>query len=245
MLGPRPQAVAQARDRIAAADAAIATAQMQCDLLTIRSPIDGFQDKIHCRLGQTVTIGTVIGEVMDIRQLQALLWLAPRDARLVQIGQKAQLEPARALYEPSTGDSSATTSLPGRVIYIGQAADPQTGNLPIRVLFDNAGQRFKAGQTVTAAITVREKKDALVVPANAIFDLEEGAVLNVVRDGGAVTLHPRLGIREKPWVEVEGTDLKTGEPVIVEGGWSLPDGTKVREKEAAGEPAAEKSAEGT
>ena len=82
---------------------------------------------------------------------------------------------------------------------------------------------------------------------SAVFDLEEGPLLNVVRGGKSVTLHPQIGIRDKQWAEVEGTDLKAGEPVIVEGGWSLPDGTNVKEKdEQQGEhaPPTEKSAEG-
>jgi multidrug efflux pump subunit AcrA (membrane-fusion protein) len=243
MLGPRPEAVAQAQDRIAAADAAVATAQAQCDLLTIRSPIDGVLDKINCRLGQTVATGTVLGDVIDSRQLQAVLWLPPQDARLVRVGQTAQVAAPQALKDLS-GQIESPAPVSGRVTYVGHVADPQTGNFPIRVLFDNAKRQFGVGQTVAAAITVREKKDALVVPASAVFDLEEGALLNVVRKGESVVLHPRIGIREKPWMEVEGTDLKAGEPVIVEGGWSLPEGTKVKEKEASDEPpAAEKSAE--
>jgi RND family efflux transporter MFP subunit len=231
MLGPRREAVKEAEDRITGAEMAVATAQTQCDLLTIRSPIEGVLDKITCRLGQTVATGTPVGEIVDTRQLYALLWLPPRDARLVRIGQKARVEAAHVVKEPAAGNAAPAKPPPGRVECVGQVADPQTGNFPVRVLVDNAAHSLGVGQTVAVALTVREIQDALVVPADAVFDLEEGALLNVVRDGKSVVLHPQIGIRNKQWVEVQGTDLKAGEPVITQGGWSLPDGTVVKEKE--------------
>ena len=96
------------------------------------------------------------------------------------------------------------------------------------MLFDNVNRRLGLGQSVVVAITVCEKKDALAVPADAVFDLDEGTVLHVVRGEKSVVLHPRVGVKDKKWVEVQGTDLKAGEPVIVEGGWSLPEGTEVK-----------------
>ena len=111
-------------------------------------------------------------------------------------------------------------------------ADPQTGNFPVRVLLDESlSTALGVGQTVAVVITVREKQDALVVPANAVFDLEEGARAERGPRRKVGRASSPVGIRDKQWVEVEGTDLKAGEPVIVEGGWSLPDGTIVKEKE--------------
>ena len=66
----------------------------------------------------------------------------------------------------------------------------------------------------------------LQVPAAAILDLGEGPVLNVVRDGKAVPSTPRVGTSHEGWVAVSGTDLKEGEPVIVEGGYTCPKGRR-------------------
>ena len=122
-------------------------------------------DKITCRLGQTVATGTVVGEVVDTRQLHALLWLPPHDARLVRVGHKAQIRATDFRKDSPNTASCRRAPLSGRVVFVGQVADPQTGNFPVRVLFDNSDRRFGVGQTVAVAITVREKKDALVVPA--------------------------------------------------------------------------------
>jgi HlyD family secretion protein len=241
MLGPRPEAVKEAEQRIAGADLAVAAAETQRDLLTIRSPIDGVLDKITCRLGQTVAVGTPVGEVVDTRQLYALLWLAPHDAGLVRVGQKAGIEAIRSVKDPPARGETPATQPSGRVAFVGRVADPQTGNFPVRVLLDNSQQRLGVGQTVAVAITVREKQAALVAPVAALFDLEDGALLTVVRGGKSVSLRPQIGIRDKQWVEVLGTDLKAGEPVITQGGWSLADGTAVQAKEKKTEPPADEA----
>ena len=74
------------------------------------------------------------------------------------------------------------------------------------------------------------------MPVAAISDLGEGPLLSVVRDGKSVLLYPQLGRKGQQWVEVVGINLKPGEPVVVEGSYNLPEGTKIREqREPAGD----------
>jgi RND family efflux transporter MFP subunit len=247
MLGPRPEAVEEAQSRITTAAAAEESAKAQRDLHTVRAPIDGVLDKLICRLGQTLTVGTPIGEIVDSHALYATVWIPPRNARWVMVGQSASVQAADAPRAGKAAEKGEADSLAGRVAFVGQNVDPQTGNLPVRVLVENgttagdggrAGKpvlQLRPGQTVAVHITVLEKPGVLAVPSAAIFDLEEGPALSVIRDGKAVVLHPRLGIKDKEWAEVEGVELKPGEPAIIEGGWNLSDGTAVEEKSGEGE----------
>ena len=120
--------------------------------------------------------------------------------------------------------------------------DPQTGNLPVRCLVDNPEGRLAIGQTVGLSITVHAGVEVLSVPAEAIFDLGEGPVLCVVRDGEAIQLHPHLGDSHGGWVAVAGTDLEAGEMVVVEGGYNLEDETPVHVEPA--EPVEESHEQG-
>jgi RND family efflux transporter MFP subunit len=227
MLGPRPQAVDEAKARIVAADAAVSSAKTQLDLHTIRAPIDGVLDSLSCRLGQTLALSTTVGEVVDLRQVYVQVWLPAPDARLVRTGQTARITASEWRKNQATSLPSESGQLVGKVTFVGRAVDPQTGNLPVRILVDNSQERLPLGQTVAATIAVAEQAGALAVPAEAIEDLGEGPVLNVVREGKSAVLHPRLGARDDQWVEVVGTDLREGELVIVEGGYNLPEGTEV------------------
>ena len=115
----------------------------------------------------------------------------------------------------------------GKVVSIGRIVDPQTGNLPVRVLVDNADGRLAVGQTLAVAIEVHERAGALTVPSIALVDLGEGPLVVVVRDGRVVQLHPTSVSTHGKWTVVSGTDLRAGEPVVVEGGFNLPEGTPV------------------
>jgi RND family efflux transporter MFP subunit len=228
MIGPRPEAVAEAEGRIKTADALVAFSQAHLDYHTIRAPIDGTLDSLTCHPGQTIAVGTPIGEVVDARQLFASVWLPIRTALAVHVGQHARVWPGDARVAAPDASAAEEEGLDGKIAFVGQVADPQTGNLPIRILVDNPGGRLALGESIRVSITVSEGKDVLQVPAAAVLDLGEGPVLNVVRDGKAVVLHPEVGTPHDGWVAVAGTDLKEGEPVIVEGGYNLPEGTPVK-----------------
>ncbi len=233
LIGPRPEAVAEAEGKIKTADALVAFSQAHLDFHTIRSPIDGVLDSLTCHPGQTIAIGSPIGEVVDTRRVFASVWLAPRAAVLVKMGMPAtvQLAEERALASES---AEKPEPLKGTIAFVGRVADVQTGNLPVRILVDNLGGRLTVGQAVAVTITVSERKDVLQVPSQAVLDLGEGPVLGVVREGKSAVLHPELRTPHDGWVELAGAELKDGDLVIVEGGYNLPEGTPV--KLAADEP---------
>lgn len=238
LIGPRPEAVAEAEGKIKTADALVAFSQAHLDYHTIRSPIDGVLDSLTCHPGQTIAIGAPIGEVVDTRRVDALVWLAPRSALLVKMGMPASVRLAedRAL----AGESAVRPEpLSGAIAFVGRVADPQTGNLPVRILVDNISGRLTLGQAVEVVITCAERKDVLQVPADAVLDLGEGPVLTVVREGKSVVLHPEARTPHDGWVEVAGAELKDGELVVVDGGYNLPEGTPV--KLAEDEPKGEKA----
>ncbi|MHB1034276.1 MAG: efflux RND transporter periplasmic adaptor subunit [Pirellulales bacterium] len=252
LLGPRPEAVEEARTKIASADAAVASAKAQLDFHTIRAPLDGVLDSLSCQPGQTVAVGTSLGTVVDSSQVYVLVWFPVPDARRVNVGQTARIEtgpaesaklPTKSAAEAGSSGKPGDATLTGKVVFVGQVVDPQSGNLPVRVLVENRAGRLTVGQTVSVQIAVREQAGLLAVPVAAIHDLGEGPVLNVIREGKSVALKPRLGMRDDGWIEILGTDLRAGEQVIVEGGYNLPEdtpvapqGAKEAEKEALAKP---------
>jgi multidrug efflux pump subunit AcrA (membrane-fusion protein) len=228
MIGPRPEAAAEAGGKIKTADALVDFSKAHLDYHTIRAPIDGVLDSLHCHPGQTIAVGTPIGEVVDSRQVFASIWLPPRSTASVKIGMAARVGHGDARDPGLDVSAEAEKEMEGKVAFVGRVADPQTGNLPIRVLVDNPAGRLTVGQSVRVAIIVDERKGVLQVPADAVLDLGEGPILNVVRDGKTVALHPQPKTPHGHSIEVAGTDLKEGEPVIVEGGYNLPEGTPVK-----------------
>jgi membrane fusion protein (multidrug efflux system) len=218
--------------QLAEAEANAKQCALQLDLLTLRSPIDGILDSLACQVGQTLVAGSQIGSVVDAEQLQAVVWLPTRSAGRVEVGQKARIGARRGMGgHAGRSVSDDAEGVLGKVTFVGHVADSQTGNLPVHIKVENSGDRFAVGEVVWAAITVAEKKDVLVVPRAALFDVGDGPELNVIRDGISVRLRPRLGLRDARWVEIVGDGseslLTAGEAVIVEGTYNLPEKTKV------------------
>ncbi len=233
MLGPRAEAVAEAKARMRISEQAAKSSQVRLDLHTLRAPIDGVLQDVTCHLGQTIAAGTPIGEIVDSRQVYVLAWLPPRLAQSVGVGQKAEVlcatGGARGLAAAGSENArSGEQAFAAEVVFVGQVADAQTGNLSIRCLVDNSQGRLVIGQTLSLSITVHEGVKLLTVPVAAVFDLGEGPIVCVVRDGESVQLHPRLGISHEGRVAVADTDLEDGEAVVVEGGYNVEDGTPVK-----------------
>ena len=102
MIGPRPEAIAEAEGKIKTADALVAFSQAHLDYHTIRSPIDGVLDSLTCHPGQTIAIGSPIGEVVDTRQVFAVVWLPPR-VGVVGARRAGRPRPARGRLASSPG----------------------------------------------------------------------------------------------------------------------------------------------
>jgi RND family efflux transporter MFP subunit len=232
MIGPRPEAVAEAEAKITVAEGAVAFSRAHLDFHTIRSPIDGVLDSLTCHPGQTIAIGAPIGEVVDTNQIFVSVYLPERSAQAVRAGQRARVRIAESRQESSPAPATEDARLEGKVDFVGRIADPQTGNLRVLILVDNTAGRLTVGETMGVTIAVGERTGVLEVPSIAILDLGEGPVLGVVRDGKTVALHPELGTSHEGWVAISGTDLKEGEPVIIDGGYNLPEGTPVEVQQA-------------
>ena len=232
MLPPRKEAIAEANSKTQVAAEAVTTAQARLALQTIRAPIDGVLDSLTCRLGQTIPVGSSVGEIVDNREVMAVAWIPVSRSQAIRVGQSAKVRTDSGV--PAEGSGGTTTAHAGKVVYVGKIVDPQTGNIPVRVRIDNRTGDLVVGQTLAVSIEIESPTNKLCVPQDAIHDEGDDPAITVVRDGKAVVLHPQLGTRQDGWVAVTGTDLKEGEPVAVSGAYNLPDGTPVSVKAADG-----------
>ena len=91
MIGPKPEAVAEAEAKVKTAEGLVEFSKAHLDYHTIRSPIDGVLDSLTCHPGQTIAIGTPIGEVVDTRQILASVYLPASSALAVRVGQQSQV----------------------------------------------------------------------------------------------------------------------------------------------------------
>jgi membrane fusion protein, multidrug efflux system len=100
----------------------------------------------------------------------------------------------------------------------------------VRIRIANANGLLRLGLYLSAQITVQDHKNALTVPAEAIYRDEKGQprVYRVEKDT-ATAADVTLGIQTKDQAEIL-SGVTEGDTIVLHGGYGLPDTAKVHAK---------------
>ena len=91
----------------------------------------------------------------------------------------------------------------GRIARVAPVLDPATRTAPIEVEIPNPGYKLKPGMYARVTVTTDERKDALVVPTNAVVDYTGRRGVFVASGDSMVSFRPvRIGIEESEQIEV-------------------------------------------
>jgi cobalt-zinc-cadmium efflux system membrane fusion protein len=180
-----------------AADPAPGVSEDEADLIPIRSPGTGYV------LVKNVTPGTVVDQTKDLFIIGDLrhLWMiaSVNEANIgkVRVGQAAAVKTAAFPAE----------SFNGRVTNLSPELDPVTRVMRVRIDLENPAAKLRAEMLATAQIVVRSPKPVLLVPTEAIQQINDSDVVFVRQSEDRFELRPvRLG------------DVFNGRVVLLEGG---------------------------
>lgn len=127
------------------------------NLIPVKSPIEGsvvLRDAVE---GEVVDVAKVLFMVADTRRMWVTLDLRLEDARQMTLGQAV-------VFRPDGGDSETT----GKISWVSTAVDEKTRTLKVRADLENASGRLRAFTFGAGRIILREEKQAVVVPNEAI-----------------------------------------------------------------------------
>jgi multidrug efflux pump subunit AcrA (membrane-fusion protein) len=99
--------------------------------------------------------------------------------------------------------------------------------------------------TVGVEIAARTVKDSIAVPSSAIFKNADGAFYVLIADADKKAHQKvvQLGVKNSDSTQIVA-GISAGDPVIVSGGYAIPDGTAIEiEKPSADEKSSSPSAE--
>ena len=225
----KEQTVKSASGQLSAAKGNYLSAQAQVSYSQIRSPIDGVVTDRPLFEGELATANQPLLTVMNISKLVAKTHIAQDEAVELKVGDPAELN-LEGVEDP----------IKGRVMLISPALDPGSTTIEVWVEAIKPGPALKPGMNVSVEAIAKSVKDALVVPASAVYKSPEAGdyVLLAGSDGKARLTKVKVGIRSKELAEIQ-SGLKEGDSVITVGGYALPDGTKIKIEAA---PPAERGA---
>jgi membrane fusion protein, heavy metal efflux system len=127
------------------------------NLLPVKAPLDGVVVDRDVVAGEVVDTTKVLLVVADVRQMWLTLNVRQEDARLLTLGQLVRFH---------TNDSTAEVS--GMVRWISTAVDEKTRTVKVRADLANPQGRLRANTFGNGRVVLREEKDAIVVPNEAV-----------------------------------------------------------------------------
>ena len=153
---------------------------------------------------------------MDVSALVAKAHIPQIDAAQLKVGDAAQIK------------IEGEDSVAGRVSLVSPALDPGSTTVEVWVETRKPSASLKPGMTVTLGITAKTVKDAIAAPSNAIFKNAEGAPYLLVAgtDKKAHQKVVQLGVRNSEFTQIV-SGINAGDPIIVSGGYAIPDGTAI------------------
>jgi RND family efflux transporter MFP subunit len=195
----------------------------------IVSPVDGFVGSRRLDPGAFVGTNSAFMSVVDIHLVRLVANLVERDLSRVGTGMEATVNV----------DAYPGETFKGRVARLAPVLDPATRTAEMEVEVPNPGSRLKPGMYARVEFVVKQRQDAIVVPRNALVDVE-GKRGVFVADGATARFRPvQVGILEQDVAEVlsgvaEGdrvvtigsAALKDGDPIVVAGAGGGPGGPR-------------------
>jgi membrane fusion protein (multidrug efflux system) len=119
----------------------------------------------------------------------------------------------------------------GKFYALDRSLDPKTGSIRYYVTFPNPGNILRPGQFGNVRFVADMKKGAMVIPQEAVNELQGGYQVAVVDENNKVSIRPvKMGERiGAMWEVTEG--LKPGDRVVVQGLQKARDGATVAAKD--------------
>jgi HlyD family secretion protein len=220
--GSRSEDIAQARAQVDQAQSSVAAAQLQRSRTAIAVPYDAVVTALYAEVGQYVSVGTPLCEVVADKPAEAWFNLPQDKAALVQPGAAVELR-AKSLPD---------AVLQGRVISISPAADVQTRQFPVRVALNDL--RLRPGMAVTGRILTAKPALTLMISDDAALESKLGLVVYRVlpaAGGGGGAGQGAAAPAGVETVPVELGEHLNGEVVVLKGALRAGDLLVTRGKE--------------
>jgi HlyD family secretion protein len=217
-LNPNDRALAAAK--VAQAQQHLATLDAQLSYATIRAPITGIVTDQFQYEGEFAAAGGKLLTIADISEVIVKAPFADTVAAELKVGDPAAVVPT----------DTSSEEMKGRITLLSRSSDPTNRSVEVWVTLANGAGKLRANGAAQVTISANSKSDAVVVPATAVTldasNANEGTVMVVDAASVAHETKVTIGIRTKDKIEI-ASGLQGGETVVIEGNFSLADGTKV------------------
>jgi len=181
------------------------------------APFSGYISKEHTQVGEWINSGGPVTTLMDLSEIRITVDVPERHAVTLSGGSRVKVE------IKSVSDNSVSA----RVSTILPQGDPASRTFPVRIRLANPGNKVKSGMEAVVTFNLREKKQALLVPKDAVVTAGNSRLVFTVMGGKALPVPINvLGYYDGD-VALAG-DIKAGDVVVTRGNERLRPGQAVQ-----------------
>lgn len=171
----------------------------------VRAPFDGTIGLRSVSVGAVITPSSLLATIRTDNKLKLDFFVPEKYGPEVKPGMKIK-------FTLSEGDKQYDAT----VVATEQGVDNATHNLKIRAMVSSPSKELIAGSFATINLKLSERRNALMIPTQAIIPQEEEKKVIVARQGKAHFVNIKTGVRKFSKIEVTA-GLKPGDTVITSG----------------------------
>jgi multidrug efflux system membrane fusion protein len=221
---------AEAAGAVTAADrAAVENAQLQLAYCEIRSPMDGRTGSLQVHAGNLVKANDTT-PLVTINQISPVyVTFALPESQLADLRARG-LGNVPVAATPRDGGGAQVQG--GKLTFVDNAVDPQTGTIALKATFGNEGRALWPGQFVNVAMTLANRANATVVPVQAVQNGQKGQYVYVVNAGNGIEMRPITVDLQVDNQAIISKGVNPGDTVVTDGQIRLTPKSKVDVKKS-------------
>ncbi len=194
-----------AEQKLKASDNHLASLEEQLRLYTLTAPIDGRLGRMQVVPGQTLAVGTLVTDVVDVReQIDVLCFVSSRVAQQLQLGQKAQVGGLDKEYV------GAASGIEGEVVFLAEQAEPDTGNYAVKVRFPNKEGKLPVNAVLQIRVQTKPEKECFAIPEAALMEDQDPPVVVVAEEKTNDKGQPVMDDKGEPVMVARRVAVKVG-----------------------------------
>ena len=207
-----------------AGEAALENARLNLAYCTITSPIEGFVGRALLQVGNLVKANDV-NPLLVINQVKPIYVIfAVPEQSLTTI--RSQMASGPVTVE-ALAPASERPFAEGRLVFVDNAVDPNTGTIKLRAQFDNRDASLWPGQFVNVSIRLYEQNDAILIPGRAVQTGPEGQYVYVIRPDMTAEVR-KIAVDRNAGDLAVVKGVAQGEKIVIRGALRLSPGTRVQ-----------------
>jgi multidrug efflux system membrane fusion protein len=212
---------------VSADKAAVENATVQLDYATIKAPISGRTGALMVHEGNLVRANDQAALVTINQIMPISVAFAIPEARLSDLKRYMAGGSLRVTASPPNDEGSPAV---GRITFLDNAVDENTGTIRIKGTFPNSDRRLWPGQFVNVVVTLTTDPDAIVVPSVAVQTGQQGTYVFVVKPDQTVEMRSVTVDRANGTDSVIATGIEPGDTVVTDGHLRLVPGSRISVK---------------